>query len=161
MSTNEKEKILAQKAPQEIYDRITEACYIGHTNAISKAAEQINEEFILIRKSDLPPVVAWENPVSGRTKHRARTAIYFPQQSSEAYWNRALDVIAVALHAEQEDEKQAERILSGKRADAYKLLFPDGDTINFYYANYPSNIRRQIDVVVGLMGQVDELKASK
>ena len=145
------------------YDRLANviegAVTRGSGYAASEAANTIDKEFILIRKSDLPSVQPKTLPWNGQTALKARTAGYNGHKP-EIYWNRALDFIAVALHAEQEEGKQAERVLAGKREEAYRMLYPRSAPL-WCYKDLSDIAKAQIDVVVNLMTQVDELKDGK
>lgn len=145
------------------YDRlakvIEDAVVRGSGYAATTAANTIDEEFILIRKSDLPAVVPTKIPWSDKTGPKARTAGYHGHKP-EVYWDRALDFIAVHFYAEQEEGKQAERVLAGKREEAYRMLFPEHPPL-WDYKNIGDTTKKQIDVVVNLMNQVDELKEAK
>lgn len=145
------------------YDRLANviegAVTRGSGYAASEAANTIDEEFILIRKSDLPAVAPKELPWNGKTALKARTAGYNGHKP-EIYWDRALDFIAVALYAEQEEGKQAERVLAGKREEAYRMLYPKSAPM-WSYQDLSDMSKAQINVVVSLMTQVDELKDGK
>jgi hypothetical protein len=125
--------------------------------AAVKSAKEIEEQFILIRKSDLPKPVQYQTPIGPRMK--ARTAIY-SSKNPEMYVYRAMDFLAIALYAEQERDRQAERELNGKRTDAYALLHPKSAPLWDYNELNPAD-KHQIDVVVKLMTQVDDLKETK
>jgi hypothetical protein len=145
------------------HDRITQviehAVVRGSGYAASEAASTIDKEFILIKKSDLPPVQPYKFSWSDTATLKARTASYH-KGSPETYWNRALDFISVALHAEQEEAAQANRELEGMRKDAYAMLYPSAPPL-WDYESAESQLKTKIDVVVGLMKQVDELKKTK
>lgn len=134
----------------------------GSTYAAIEAATLIDKEFVLIKKSDLPPVVETENAFSGQKKVGARSAGYFHATPASRYWERANDIIAVALHAEKEQEKeaQARRELIGQRELAYSMLYPAAKPL-WDYDTADLQVKTKIDVVVNLMRQVDELKDKK
>lgn len=143
---------------QDLINTIMSAVYIGNGKAAEEAAQKINEEFILIRKSDLPPMVSKPQGWNNLDVMMARSAGY-RGRNPKVYWERALDFISVALYAEAEVVKQEEREIAEKRAEAWKLLHPN--EAHWDYEAQPAPSRKQIDVVVGLMNQVDELKATK
>lgn len=132
----------------------------GSGYAASKAASTIDKEFILIAKADLPPLLPHKLPWNDTTTLKARTAGYCKGSSPETYWNRALDFISVALHAEQEEAAQANRELEGMRKDAYAMLYPSAPPL-WDYESAESQLKIKINVVVNLMKQVDELKKTK
>ncbi len=141
---------------------IEDAVVRGSGYAASEAASTIDKEFILIKKSDLPPITEKDsyphNPWDKKVVKSAGSANYRGMKP-ELYWDRALDFISVALYAEQEVVKQEERELAGKREEAWKLLHP---LEAFWdYESQPPSSQKQIDVVVKLMLQVDELKEAK
>lgn len=148
------------KNEEKVAQIVSEAVYMGNGNAITTATKALTDEFVLIRKSDLPAVVAkkeWREeaiPV-------ARSAAYRGMKPS-VYWERALDFIAISLHAEVEEGKQAERELAWKRADAYRMLYPKYPHAPLWsYEGLDAAVKAQVDVVVGMMTQVDELKDKK
>jgi len=123
------------------------------------AAQAIMRDFILIKRSDLPEVESKAQGWGNLDVPMARTAGY-RGRNPKMYWDRALDFISVALYAEQEEGKQAERELAAKRMDAYSLLFPKSAKL-WDYSALLEPTKTQVDVVVKLMTQVDELKDSK
>lgn len=141
-------------------DKVTEhalhAAVVGNGKAAEEAARRIDSEFILIKRSDLPAVVF--NQFYGT--HKARSASYNPKTSAEVYWSRALDFLSIAQHAEVEEGKQEERELAGKRDEAYRMLYPKAAPL-WSYSDLSDMSKAQIDVVVGLMVQVDTLKDGK
>lgn len=151
-----KNKLTSQ---QDLINTILCAVYAGNGKAAEEAAQKINEEFILIRKSDLPAVVPKTLPLSGKTMPKARTVGYHGYKP-EIYWDRALDYISVALHAENEEVKEAEKKLDKMREEAHAKLFPFCN-YNWTYAGADPHDKRKVDVVVDLMTQVDELKEAK
>jgi hypothetical protein len=150
------------------HDRITklieDAVVRGSSCAASEAASTIDEEFILIKKSDLPPVVVKPvySPALGYhiDKPVARTAGHHKGAPASYYWNRAIDILAIAQYAEQEADKQSENKLNELRKQAHGKLFPFCNYC-WEYDKAEVHIKRQVDVVVNLMTQVDELKESK
>lgn len=150
---------MANANQQDLINTIMSAVYVGNGRAAEEAAQKINDEFILIRKSDLPKVEPKPQSWGNLDVPMARTAGY-RGRIPEMYWNRALDFISVALHAEAEVVKQKERELVGKRQEAWKLLHPSAPTL-WAYDTMNSENKRKIDVVVNLMNQVDELKKAK
>jgi hypothetical protein len=151
VSTKQKEKILGNPNQQDLINVVMSAVYVGNGKAAEEAVQKINEEFILIRKSDLPQVKVQPrySPIQGeyRDVATARTASY-TVGSSDFYYRRALDVLAISLYAEGMEKEKA-----------WKLLHP----LEAYwdYESQTAPIRKQIDVVVDLMTQVDELKNKK
>lgn len=138
---------------------IEDAVVRGSGYAATEAANTIDEEFILIRKSDLPAVAPKPQVWGNLDVPMARTAGYRGLKPT-LYWERALDFIAISLYAEQEVVKQKENELRGKREEAWKLLNPSAPTL-WDYDTLNDDRRKQIDVVVNLMNQVDELKSTK
>ncbi len=127
---------------------IEDAVVRGSGYAASAAASTIDKEFILIAKSDLP-TFATASSITG----------YNRTIGSQTYWSTVLDYIATALHAEQEEAEHTERKLAGMRKEAWKMLHPLEASWD-YNTQTPSS-KKQVDVVVNLMRQVDELKESK
>ena len=150
------------------YDRIAkvieDAVTRGSGYAASEAANIIDKEFILIRKSDLPAVEIKSVYSPAKMEHVDRpvvgTASKHGNAPSSYYWKRAIDVLAMAQYVEQEEVKQAQRELAGKREEAWRLLNPTAPPLWDYNTANPA-CKAQIDVVVGLMTQVDELKDGK
>jgi hypothetical protein len=153
---------LQNKLPnqQDLVNVIAEAVYSGNGKGIDVAVQKINEEFILIKKSDLPEVTGKPHPWrENKETPMARTAGY-NGRSAKLYWNRALDFISISLYAEEQEADQAKRELTWKREEAFKMLYPNSCTV-VDYETADLSVKVKIDVVVGLMAQVDELKASK
>jgi hypothetical protein len=150
------------KNHDRIANVIENAVMKGSGYAASEAASTIDKEFVLIAKADLPPVIETVNALTDRPRVGARTAGYFRATPSSKFWERAHDIIAVALHAEKEQDKemQAKRELISQRELAYSMLYPQAPTLWDYEAA-DIQVKTKIDVVVNLMRQVDELKASK
>lgn len=144
---------------QDLINAIMSAVYVGNGKAAEEAAQKINEEFILIRKSDLPVVEEFYSHTRGCDTKRARTSTYHGGEP-DRYYQRALDFLAISQVAEKEQAKQAERELAGKRSEAYNMLYPTLPPL-WSYEDLAPHSQKQIDVVVGLMTQVDELKDKK
>jgi hypothetical protein len=161
VSTNEKEKNLANS--KKDIDKVTEhalhAAVVGNGTAAEETARRIDKEFILIRRSDLPVVEEYYSHTRGADAKRARTSTYYGGKP-DRYFQRALDFLAIAQVAEQEQEKQAERELAGKRSEAFRMLHPNMAPM-WCYQDLTPETKKQVDVVVGLMTQVDELKDKK
>lgn len=145
------------------YDRLAKVIEVAVTRgsgyAASEAANTIDEEFIMIPKSDLPKVEQKHNYTRGREIPHARTASYFGGDY-DRYFQRALDYLAIAQVAANEKAQQAERELAGKREEAYRMLYPKSVPI-WCYKELSDVAKAQIDVVVNLMNQVDTLKDVK
>lgn len=150
------------------YDRLAKvienAVVRGSGCAASESASVIDEEFILIRRSDLPAVEIKPiySPARGEHINRAvaRTASYHRGAAPSYYMKRALDILAIAQHAEAEEAKQEKQKLAAKRHEAWSLLNPTAPPL-WDYNTATAAVKAQIDVVVNLMNQVDECKEAK
>lgn len=141
---------------------INNAVQIGNSKAATAEAEEISKHFILIRKSDLPNVETqqvWSSVKCEAESRPVARTVAFRSKEPNVYLSRALDFLAMAQHTEQVKQAEERDRLIERQKEAWKLLNPDNP--GWDYTVLPAQAKAQVDVVVGLLNQVDELKANK
>jgi hypothetical protein len=159
VSTNEGIKNLVHTQNQNVY-RVAElvdyAVTQGNGRAAEEAVTKIDKEFVLVRRADIPPV-----EINRFTNtYLAGSTPFSAGLEPETYVFRALSNLALADYAKAKKVEHEEKRRTKMRAEAHKLLFPASSTL-WSYDDLAPVAKKQIDVVVKLMEQVDELKESK